>query len=144
MNTTIDAYEQFVRARTPALLRTAYLLTGDQHLAEDLVQEALSRTHRAWPRLRDSGNVEAYTRKVMYHAQVSRWRRRRVAEAMPGDLPDVAGRGTGDHASLAALRITLGRALLGPHASAPAWCCASSRIAPRSRRPNYWASRSAP
>jgi hypothetical protein len=92
MDMTIDAYEQFVRARTPALLRTAYLLTGDQHLAEDLVQEALSRTHRAWPRLRDGGNVEAYTRKVMYHAQVSRWRRRRVAEAMPGVLPDVAGR----------------------------------------------------
>ncbi len=113
METTIDAYEQFVRARTPALLRTAYLLTGDQHLAEDLVQEALSRTHRAWPRLRDTGNVEAYARKVMYHAQVARWRRRRVAEAMPGNLPDVAGRGTGDHASLAALRITLGRALLG-------------------------------
>ncbi len=106
-----DEYEAFVRARTPALLRSAYLLTGDQHLAEDLVQEALARTHRAWSRLHDSGNLEAYTRKVMYHTQVSRWRRRRVAEAMPGDLPDASGGGSGDHASLASLRVTLARAL---------------------------------
>ncbi len=115
MQTSIEEYEQFVRARTPALLRTAYLLTGDQHLAEDLVQEALARTHRAWPRLRDRANLEAYTRKVMYHAQVARWRRRRVAEAMPGNLPEVAGCGPGDAsmASLASLRLTLGRALLG-------------------------------
>jgi RNA polymerase sigma-70 factor (sigma-E family) len=111
MATPNDEYERFVRARTPALLRTAYLLTGDQHLAEDLVQEALARTHRAWSRLQDTGNAEAYTRKVMYHTQVSRWRRRRVAEAMPGDLPEAAGRGSGDHASLASLRVTLGRAL---------------------------------
>ena len=80
-------YESFVRARTPALLRSAYLLTGDQHLAEDLVQEALARTHRAWSRLHDSGNIEAYTRKVMYHTQVSRWRRRRRSR------PGSGGRG---------------------------------------------------
>src|SRR5262244_1079463 len=52
--TTVDEYEQFVRARTPALLRSAYLLTGDQYLAEDLVQAALARTHRAWRGLRQS------------------------------------------------------------------------------------------
>jgi DNA-directed RNA polymerase specialized sigma24 family protein len=82
-----DEFSMFVRTRTPALLRSAYLLTGDQHLAEDLVQTALARTHRSWHRLRDSGNVEAYTRKVMYHQQVTIWRRRRVAESITGDLP---------------------------------------------------------
>src|SRR5262245_55563636 len=76
-----DSYEALVRARTPALLRAAYLLTGDQHLAEDLVQEALARTHRAWKRIHESSNVEAYARRVMYHTQVSWWRRRRVAES---------------------------------------------------------------
>ena len=87
-------YADFVRSRTHALLRSAYLLTGDQHLAEDLVQEALARTHRAWARLERAGNAEAYTRKVMYHAQVSVWRRPKVAEALPGELPDrPAGRG---------------------------------------------------
>ena len=92
MDTTAAEYEQFVRARTPALLRSAYLLTGDQHLAEDLVQEALARTHRAWRQLHATGNAEAYARKIMYHAQVSVWRRRRVAESFPGTLLTSAAR----------------------------------------------------
>jgi RNA polymerase sigma-70 factor (sigma-E family) len=92
MTTREDEYATFVRARGHTLLRSAYLLTGDQHLAEDLVQEALARTHRAWSRLHAEGNAEAYTRRVMYHLQVSFWRRRRVAEVFPGDLPDRADR----------------------------------------------------
>ena len=105
-------YAEFVRARTHALLRSAYLLTGDQHLAEDLVQEALARTHRAWARLERSGNAEAYARKVMYHAQVSIWRRPKVAEVLPGELPDRAAAGGADPARSAADRVTLQRALL--------------------------------
>jgi RNA polymerase sigma-70 factor (sigma-E family) len=105
-------YADFVRSRTHALLRSAYLLTGDQHLAEDLVQEALARTHRAWGRLERAGNAEAYARKVMYHAQVSVWRRRRVAESFPGELPDRPGNHDGDPAEAAAQRVTLRRALL--------------------------------
>jgi RNA polymerase sigma-70 factor (sigma-E family) len=105
-------YADFVRSRTHALLRSAFLLTGDQHLAEDLVQEALARTHRAWARLERAGNAEAYTRKVMYHAQVSVWRRPKVAEALPGELPDrPAGRGD-DPAEAVGVRISLQRALL--------------------------------
>jgi len=103
-------YAHFVRTRTHALLRSAYLLTGDQHLAEDLVQEALARTHRAWRRLERPENAEAYARKVMYHAQVSLWRRPKVAEVMPGDLdPEPAG---DDPAEDAVQRLTLRRALL--------------------------------
>ena len=105
-------YADFVRSRTHALLRSAFLLTGDQHLAEDLVQEALARTHRAWSRLDQTGNAEAYARKVMYHAQVSLWRRRRVAESFPGELPDRPGREAADLAEVAAQRVTLQRALL--------------------------------
>jgi RNA polymerase sigma-70 factor (sigma-E family) len=92
------------------LLRAAYLLTGDQHLAEDLVQSALTRTHRSWRRLHDSGNAEAYTRKVMYHLQVSWWRRRKVAEVLPGELPE-RGRAS-DHAEPSALKLSLRAALL--------------------------------
>jgi RNA polymerase sigma-70 factor (sigma-E family) len=103
-------FDAFVRARTPALLRSAYLLTGDQHLAEDLVQSALGQTHRAWRRLYASGNAEAYTRKTMYHLQVSRWRRRRVAESLAGDLPDRPG-GQPDHADQTVLRLSLRDAL---------------------------------
>jgi RNA polymerase sigma-70 factor (sigma-E family) len=105
-----DEFEEFVRARTPALLRSAYLLTGDHHLAEDLVQSALARTHRAWRRLHHSGNAEAYTRRTMYHLQVSWWRRRRVAEVLPGELPDRGALGT-ENSGAIALRLLLRDAL---------------------------------
>ena len=104
-------YAHFVRTRTHALLRSAYLLTGDQHLAEDLVQEALARTHRAWLRLERTDHAEAYARKVMYRAQVSFWRRPRVAEVLPGDLEPSAP-GIDDPAEAAVQRLTLRRALL--------------------------------
>jgi RNA polymerase sigma-70 factor (sigma-E family) len=104
-------YAHFVRTRTHALLRAAFLLTGDQHLAEDLVQEALARTHRAWLRLEKSENAEAYARKVMYHAQVSFWRRPRVSEVPAGEFAtDPAG--ADDPAETAVQRLTLRRALL--------------------------------
>ncbi len=105
-------YAHFVRTRTHALLRSAYLLTGDQHLAEDLVQEALARTHRAWLRLERPDNAEAYARKVMYHAQVSFWRRPRIAEVLPGDIEADALPGAEDPAEATVQRLTLRRALL--------------------------------
>ncbi|MFD0557239.1 RNA polymerase sigma-70 factor (sigma-E family) [Stackebrandtia endophytica] len=76
IDTSQREFDAFVRGRSPALLRSAYLLTGDQQLAEDLVQSALSRTHLAWRRLHQTSNAEAYTRRTMYHLQVSWWRRR--------------------------------------------------------------------
>jgi len=109
MGSADDDFDVFVRARTHALLRSAYLLTGDQHLAEDLVQSAFARTHQAWSRLRDTGNAEAYARRTMYHLQVSWWRRGRVAEVLAGALPEG---GTSDHAGTVSLRLTLRGALL--------------------------------
>lgn len=103
-------FDAFVRARTPALLRLAYRLTGDQHLAEDLVQSALGLTHRAWRNLHATGNAEAYTRKTMYHLQVSHWRRRRIVESFPGVVPDRPAIQT-DHAEQTALRLSLHSAL---------------------------------
>lgn len=108
-----EEFDTFVRARTPALLRSAYLLCGDQQLAEDLVQDALIRTHRAWRNLHHTGNAEAYTRKVMYHLQVGWWRRRRVAESLPGDVPEPARqRPHADVATSTAVRLSLQAALL--------------------------------
>lgn len=109
MEPMTDDFESFFRGRTPALLRSAYLLTGDRHLAEDLVQDALARTFRAWRRLSDGGNPEAYVRRVMYHLQVSVWRRRRVAETLPGDLPE--RRDGADYAHVAVERMALRQAL---------------------------------
>jgi RNA polymerase sigma-70 factor (sigma-E family) len=103
-------FDAFFRQRVPALLRAAYLLTGDRHLAEDLVQEALARTLRVWRRLAADGNPEAYVRRTMYHLQVSRWRRGRVAEVRAGDMPESAS--GGDYAVEAVERLALRSALL--------------------------------
>jgi RNA polymerase sigma-70 factor (sigma-E family) len=106
-----DGFDEFVRARTASLLRAAYLLTGDQHLAEDLVQSALARTHVAWRGLRHSGNAEAYTRKVMYHLQVSWWRRRRVPESVTGYAPEPRDTEWNDIADGMVAQLMLRRAL---------------------------------
>jgi RNA polymerase sigma-70 factor (sigma-E family) len=74
-----EAYASFsawAASRQDHLLRAAYLLTGDHHRAEDLLQDALIKVARRWHRLRD-GNPEAYARRVIYHSHVSWWRRRR-------------------------------------------------------------------
>lgn len=69
---TEHEFRVFVRDRSTALLRLAFLLTGgDEHAAEDLLQTALIRAVDRWDRI---GNPEAYVRQVMYHQQVSRWR----------------------------------------------------------------------
>ena len=73
-----SGFDEFVHARGPALARTAYLLTGDHHLAEDLVQAALVQAARHWERIETS--PEAYVRRTMYHQNISWWRRRKLAE----------------------------------------------------------------
>jgi RNA polymerase sigma-70 factor (sigma-E family) len=110
MDREFTDFDAFFRERVPALLRAAYLLTGDRHLAEDLVQDALARTCRVWRRLADGGNPEAYARRVMYHLQISRWRRKRLAEVASAELPERAFQR--DHAVDIAERLSLRAALL--------------------------------
>jgi RNA polymerase sigma-70 factor (sigma-E family) len=69
------SFEEYVRARTPALLRIAFLVSGNSHDAEDLVQSALEKAATRWRRLDDP---EAYLRRVIYTQSVSRWRRLRA------------------------------------------------------------------
>jgi RNA polymerase sigma-70 factor (sigma-E family) len=71
-----DAFDRLVRDRSGALLRTAYLLTGDRSLAEDLLRAALARTRLRWRRLRDEDSGEAYARGFMAKKYSSRWHRR--------------------------------------------------------------------
>jgi RNA polymerase sigma-70 factor (sigma-E family) len=70
-----DGLTEFVAARQQALMRTAYLLTGDGQLAEDLVQSALIKVATRWERVATGGDPEAYVRKVLYHEHISWWRR---------------------------------------------------------------------
>lgn len=103
-------FRSFVVERSAALFRTAYLLTGDRHSAEDLVQSALAKTAASWRRLRDPAAVEGYVRRAIYHEQVSWWRRRsRTAEISTEHLPDQGDEG---HAEAADLRLAMRAALL--------------------------------
>src|SRR5215218_10794467 len=76
------AFHEFVAVRSSALFRTALLIVGDYQLAQDLLQESLVKTYVAWPRLRDVGNAEAYTRRVIVTTSIS-WRRRRSFTERP-------------------------------------------------------------
>src|SRR5215831_18131519 len=89
------AFHEFVVARSPALLRSAYLLVGDRDRAEDLVQTALVKTYLAWRRIRDTGAVEAYARRVLMTTATSWWRRRTYLEN-PGEVPDRASDAAAD------------------------------------------------
>ena len=105
----MDRYEgfaEFIRACGPSLSRTAYLLTGDHHRAEELLQSALVRTAPHWRRVAQGGNPEGYVRRAMINERVSWWRRRRPTTAA---IPE---RGTGaDEPAEAAERVTMADAL---------------------------------
>ena len=79
------SFEDFARARSESLLRTALLLTGQRAEAEDLVQIALERAYRHWPRICRSEGPERYVRTILARASAERWRRlaRRPERAMP-------------------------------------------------------------
>ena len=72
-------FDEFAAAAWPRLRRSAYLLTGDYHLAEDLAQTALARTFAQWRRVRRQ-DAMAYSRKVLVNLNIDRLRRRRMVE----------------------------------------------------------------
>ncbi len=83
-----EDFRSYVVGRSPALLRTAYLLTGHRADAEDRLQTALAKTYLSWDRIRDREAVDGYVRRVMVNTQTSWWRRRRVDERPTDELPD--------------------------------------------------------
>jgi len=82
-----EDFEAFVAGRYDALLRTAYLLTGNHHDAEDLLQQALVKAVGAWGRI--TGDPVPYVRTILVRQNVSRWRGRRWRELHTADLPEV-------------------------------------------------------
>ena len=72
-----EAFHAYVVGRSPALLRTAYLLTGNRADAEDLLQTALAKTYLAWDRIREREALDGYVRRALVNTQTSFWRRKR-------------------------------------------------------------------
>lgn len=110
---TRDAeFREFVAARSPALLRTAYLLSGgDWALAEDLLQTALTKTYLAWGRIQDQNARESYVRTTLATTSASWWRRRWHGERATAVLPETAtadpGAGVDDRDALWRLVVAL-------------------------------------
>jgi RNA polymerase sigma-70 factor (sigma-E family) len=89
-------FAEYVDARALVMRRTAYLLCGDWHRAEDLVQTALTKLYVAWPRVRRDGSVDAYARKVLVRASIDDSRRAfRRRETVVDAVPDTAIAGAG-------------------------------------------------
>ena len=86
-------FDDFVAARSRALLRTAYLLTHDHALAEDLLQTSLAKAWFAWRRI--EGNPEPYVRRILVNTYASWWRRKWNGERPTEDLPERATDETG-------------------------------------------------
>jgi RNA polymerase sigma-70 factor (sigma-E family) len=82
-------FTAYLQARQGRLLRTAYLLTGDQHQAEDLLQTSLAKLYLAWDKVRDRDSVDAYVRRIMVNENNSLWRRGwKRREASTDQVPD--------------------------------------------------------
>ncbi len=84
------SFDDFVATRSTRLLRTAYLLTHDRALAEDLVQTSLAKAWFAWARI--EGQPDAYVRRVMVNTYSSWWRRRWNGEEATAELPERGAR----------------------------------------------------
>ena len=104
-----DGFAEFVVARERALQRTAWLLTGDWALAEDLVQTALARSWPRWERIRRRDNPEIYVRRVLVNTWLTWSRRKWRGEQASESIPE--GPALADHAAEIAVRLAVREAL---------------------------------
>jgi RNA polymerase sigma-70 factor (sigma-E family) len=110
-----EGFTEFAAASAPRLRRTAYLLCGDWHAAQDLTQSTLVQVFVAWRRIRSRGSVHAYAQRTLVNGYLAGRRRRSGSEVVTADPPEqAAGPGAAD------LRIVLMEALgtLSPRARA--------------------------
>jgi RNA polymerase sigma-70 factor (sigma-E family) len=104
-----EEFTAFVVERGAALLRTAFLVTGDRTSGEDLLQTALAKAYGAWARVRQAEDPTAYVRRILVNCHLS-WRRRLLStEQVLETLPD---RGGGDPQEAHAATDEMRRALL--------------------------------
>ncbi len=106
-------FAQYFVARRDAVRRSAYLLCGDWHRADDLAQTAFVALHRRWHKIRDRAALDAYVRRTVVRAVIDEsrrpWRRERFTGDVP-EVPDTSG-GTPEIGDAVATRTTLVAAL---------------------------------
>ncbi|MHA7862299.1 SigE family RNA polymerase sigma factor [Tessaracoccus sp. Y36] len=84
----MQGIEAFIAHRGGDLLRAAWVLTGDSHHAEDLLQTALAKSLGAYDTLANDHKFEAYLRTTMYRTYISWWRRLSWRSEIPSEVPD--------------------------------------------------------
>ncbi|HEY7225292.1 MAG TPA: SigE family RNA polymerase sigma factor [Micromonosporaceae bacterium] len=106
-----EGFRDFAMQRLGNLSQLAYLLTGDHHAAEDLLQDALVVVARRWKQVAKADNPVAYVRQILYHEFVSSWRRNRWrrSEITSDQLPEPSPHA--DEAGVVDRRIVMKRAL---------------------------------
>jgi RNA polymerase sigma-70 factor (sigma-E family) len=103
---TTEEFEAFAVAAAPMLLRTGWLLTGETHAAEDLVQETLAKVFVRWHRRTPIDNPAGYARTVLVRVFISARRRRSSTEVVTDRLPERSV--THDSTAMLAVRAALG------------------------------------
>ncbi|WP_163569620.1 SigE family RNA polymerase sigma factor [Fodinicola feengrottensis] len=83
-------FAAFVSANAAGLLRTAHLLIGDPHRAEDLLQTALTKAYVHWERIENPAAAKAYVRRILANTATSWWRLRSSSERPTDELPELA------------------------------------------------------
>lgn len=82
-------FAAWMTARQPALLRTAYLLTGDHHSAEDLVATTLAKVYLSWDKVQRREVIDGYARRILVNENNSTWRRAwKKREVSSDEIPE--------------------------------------------------------
>ena len=85
-----EEFVEFAEAASPRLRRTAFLLCGDWHTAEDLAQTALEKVFVSWPKIRQQDAVHAYTHRTLVNSYLAHKRLKRTGELLTGSFPERA------------------------------------------------------
>jgi len=88
--TSAEEFAEFAEVMSPRLRRTAFLLCGDWHTAEDLAQTALAKVFVSWRKIRRQDAVHAYTNRTLVNAYLAHRRLKRAGELLTGSFPERA------------------------------------------------------
>lgn len=100
-------YLAYVHGRAPALRRVAYLLSGDEHEADDLMQETMTKLYARWPRIRGVDNLDAYVHTMLVRSFLDEKRRGWWRVRLSGSSPERAATSTGAAEDRTVLRAAL-------------------------------------
>ena len=119
--TAAEEFVEFATAASPRLRRMAFLLCGDWHAAEDLVQTTLAKVFVSWHKIRRQDAEHAYAARTLINSYLADKRRKRSTEILTGELPERPVQPPGLETRI----IVLNALATLPAGAGPWWCCAT-------------------